>query len=131
VPELDLRMALYKRAAALETEVDIYAFLAEITDRFGKPPEEVQHLLEVIKLKNLCRSAGVVKMDVGAKAIVLQFHESANLDPQKLMHYVMLNKDKVKLRPDNKLVFSKPETSLFTENKTIAEQILLTIENMA
>jgi transcription-repair coupling factor (superfamily II helicase) len=124
VEDLDLRMGLYKRAANLKTEDDIDAFRIEITDRFGKPPQEVLQLLEVIKLKILCRQARVEKIDVGPKAIVIQFHESAKINTEKLLAYVAKNQKRIKIRPDNKLVFAKDEQENFAENEEALERIL-------
>lgn len=124
VADLDLRLSLYKRAAGMETEEDLSAFSIEVTDRFGRPPEEVRNLLDVIKLKILCRQTGVEKIDVGPKAIVMQFHGSANIDPQRLMLFVQANSKDVKLRPDNKLVFAKEETEDFSRNFELVEEYL-------
>ena len=124
IDDLDLRLSLYKRAAALSDENEIDSFRIELTDRFGKPPQEVLHLLEVIKLKSMCRKACISKIDVGPKAVVLQFHSSTKLEPEKLMSYVMKNQARAKLRPDNKLVFAKDEGGEFEENKAAVENIL-------
>jgi len=124
IDDLDLRLSLYKRAAALGNENEIDAFRIELTDRFGKPPQEVLQLLEVIKLKAMCRKAAVQKIDVGPKAVVMQFHDSTRLEPQVLLDFVMKNQPRVKLRPDNKLVFAKDKASSFEENKQVVEGIL-------
>lgn len=124
IDDLDLRLSLYKRAAALTDVNEIDAFRIELTDRFGRPPQEVLHLLEVIKLKIMCRIACVMKIDVGPKAIVLQFHPSTKISPEKLIDYVSKNSSRVKLRPDNKLVFAKSETQEFEENKQTIEDVL-------
>ena len=125
--DLDLRMGLYKRAASLKSEDEISAFRIELTDRFGRPPEEVEHLLEVIKLKSLCRKAGVEKIDVGPKAIVMQLHKSCPTAPERLMSFVIRNQKTVKLRPDNKLVFAKSEAENFEENSKLIQKFLTEI----
>ncbi len=124
IDDLDLRLSLYKRAASLADENEIDAFRIELIDRFGKPPQEVLQLLEVIKLKTMCRKACVQKIDVGPKAVVIQFHDSAKLEPKVLMDYVLGNQPRVKLRPDNKLIFAKSEAKEFEENKQVVENIL-------
>ena len=124
VADLDLRLSLYKRAAGMENEEDLSAFAVEVTDRFGRPPSEVLALLEVIRLKILCRKAGVEKIDVGPKAVVMQFHASANIDPARLMLYVQKNTQRIKIRPDNKLVFTKDESEDFETNVRVVESYL-------
>ena len=122
IADLDLRLSLYKRAAGLKDEGEIDSFRIELIDRFGRPPQEVEHLLDVLKLKLLCRAACIQKIDIGPKAIVMQFHETAKIDGEKLMNYVMANKERIKVRPDNKLVFAKDETDSFEENRDALEQ---------
>ncbi len=124
VADLDLRMGLYKRAANLKNEDEIDAFRIELTDRFGKPPEEVLHLLETIRLKQICRRLGIEKIDFGPKAIVMQFHKSAKIDPAKLMAYVQKNHTRIKIRPDNKLVFAKDGEETFAENNHLVMDYL-------
>jgi len=67
VPDLDLRMGLYRRMSELETRADIDAFAAELIDRFGKLPPATENLLKIIQIKLNCRKAHIVKLDVGAK----------------------------------------------------------------
>src|SRR5690349_20010785 len=73
VPDLDLRMGLYRRMNELETRQDIEAFAAEMIDRFGPLPEATDNLLKVIEIKNNCRKAHIVKLDVGPKGALVSF----------------------------------------------------------
>ncbi|RVB41036.1 transcription-repair coupling factor, partial [Mesorhizobium sp. M7A.F.Ca.CA.001.06.1.1] len=67
VPDLQLRLALYRRLGDLENTEEIDAFGAELIDRFGPLPEEVKHLLKIVFIKALCRKANVEKLDAGPK----------------------------------------------------------------
>ena len=67
VPDLQLRMNLYRRLADLDDSEEIDAFGAELIDRFGPLPEEVEHLLKIVYVKALCRRANVEKVDAGPK----------------------------------------------------------------
>ncbi len=51
VPDLDVRMALYRRLSSLDTKQEREGFAAELIDRFGKLPDEVESLLQVVALK--------------------------------------------------------------------------------
>jgi len=104
VADLELRMGLYRRAGALETADDIAAFADELTDRFGPPPPEVQHLLAIVRLKQLCKQAAIDRLDAGPKGAVLTFREAALTDPQKLLAYIAKHPTRLKLRPDQKVV---------------------------
>ena len=65
VGDLGVRLALYRRLSGLESQADIDAFAAEMIDRFGPRPGSVEHLLSVMTIKQLCRAAGVAKVDAG------------------------------------------------------------------
>ncbi len=55
VADLNLRLGLYRRLSRLVDGAEIEAFAAELIDRFGPLPVEVENLLEVIAIKRLCR----------------------------------------------------------------------------
>jgi transcription-repair coupling factor (superfamily II helicase) len=105
VEDLGVRLGLYRRVATLIDRDEIEAFAAELIDRFGKLPAEVQNLLDVVAIKQLCKSAGVEKLDSGPKGAVVSFRENRFANPQKLVAYMMARPGEVKLRPDHKLVF--------------------------
>ena len=71
VPDLNVRMALYRRLAELEDSHEIESFAAELIDRFGPLPEEVEHLLKIVAIKHLCRVAMVEKIEAGPKGATI------------------------------------------------------------
>jgi transcription-repair coupling factor (superfamily II helicase) len=103
VRDLPVRLGLYRRIGALENEGEIDAMAAELADRFGPLPTEAETLLQVVLLKQLCRKAGVDKLDVGPKGIVLGFRGNRFADPAALVQWVAGQGSAVKLRPDHKL----------------------------
>jgi transcription-repair coupling factor (superfamily II helicase) len=107
VPDLDLRMGLYRRMNELEKGEEIHAFAAELIDRFGKLPDETENLLKVIEIKLNCRAAQVVKLDVGPKGALVHFHNDNFPDLEGLIAYVQRLRGTAKLRPDSKLVISR------------------------
>ena len=88
VADLQLRLSLYKRLSDLEDQAAIDAFAAELIDRFGPLPEEVEHLLEIVAIKALCRRANVDKVDVGPKGAVIGFRDNAFANPAGLMRWI-------------------------------------------
>jgi len=128
VEDLDLRMALYRRLSTLDTDEDIRSFGAELTDRFGKLPEEVEHLLRIVSIKALCRRANVEKIDAGPKGVVIAFRDNSFANPDGLIAWLSKERD-VKLRPDFRLVFMRdwdlPEKRL--KGTTILLKNLVTI----
>ena len=53
-----LRVAAYRKLAALESEEELEEFRDELADRFGPPPQQVCNLLETVRLKLLASDAG-------------------------------------------------------------------------
>jgi transcription-repair coupling factor (superfamily II helicase) len=107
VPDLDLRMGLYRRMNEFEKADEIEPFAAELIDRFGKLPEETDNLLKVIEVKLNCRKAMVAKLDVGPKGALVHFHNDQFPDLEGLIAYVQRLKGSAKLRPDSKLVVTR------------------------
>jgi len=107
VPDLDLRMGLYRRLNELEGPQEIEAFAAEMIDRFGKLPEETENLLKVIEVKLNCRKASISKLDVGPKGALVHFFNDSFPDLEGLITYVQHLKGTAKLRPDHKLVITR------------------------
>ncbi|HJS32764.1 MAG TPA: TRCF domain-containing protein, partial [Alphaproteobacteria bacterium] len=105
VEDLGVRLGLYRRIAALVDQQEIDAFAAELIDRFGKLPDEVDNLLDIVRIKRLCRAAGVEKIDAGPKGAVISFRDNRFARPEKLIAFITREKASVKLRPDHKLVF--------------------------
>jgi transcription-repair coupling factor (superfamily II helicase) len=107
VPDLDLRMGLYRRVNELESRQEIEAFAAELIDRFGNLPQPTQNLLTVIEAKLNCRKACVAKLDAGPRGALVTFHNDHFPDLPGLLTYVQKLKDTAKLRPDSRLVITR------------------------
>jgi transcription-repair coupling factor (superfamily II helicase) len=107
VADLDVRMALYRRLGDIETEAEIDGFAAELVDRFGPLPIEVDHLLEIVAIKTICRRAGIAKIDAGPKGALIAFRNDRFANPAGLVNYISSSGDDIKLRPDQKLVLRK------------------------
>ncbi|MGQ0580829.1 MAG: transcription-repair coupling factor [Reyranella sp.] len=107
VGELSVRMGLYRRIGALESQAEIDSFAAEMVDRFGKMPVEAEFLLNTVALKMLCRASGVERIDAGEKALVLSFHDNKFAQPDKLIAWIQKNAPLVKLRPDHRVIVQR------------------------
>lgn len=104
VKDLNVRMSLYRRLVDLENKDDIESFAAEMIDRFGDLPDEVENLLNIVSIKQLCRVAGVSEIDAGPKGAVIKFHNNQPPNVENLMRWMQDMKGAVKLRPDQSLV---------------------------
>jgi transcription-repair coupling factor (superfamily II helicase) len=116
VTDLPVRLALYRRLAEIEDEREIEAFAAELVDRFGPLPEEVDYLLQVVAIKSLCRRANVERIEVGPKGAVLAFRDNIFSNPEGLIAYIAKHPVGARVRPDMKVVFfdewEKPKARL-------------------
>ncbi|HEY2230453.1 MAG TPA: transcription-repair coupling factor [Xanthobacteraceae bacterium] len=105
VADLPVRLGLYRRLAEIEDEREIEAFGAELTDRFGSPPPEVEHLLQIVAIKSLCRRANVEKVEAGPKGVVISFRDNTFANPERLIGFIREHGRDAKVRPDMKVVF--------------------------
>ncbi len=104
VQDLTVRMSLYRRIGNLVVDDEVDSFAAEMVDRFGSLPDETEQLLNVVKIKGLCRVAGIEKIDAGPKGAVISFRDNRFARPEKLIALIADRVHEVKLRPDHKLV---------------------------
>ncbi|HEY0104891.1 MAG TPA: transcription-repair coupling factor [Rhizomicrobium sp.] len=116
VADLNVRMALYRRLAAIESREDIDRFAAELIDRFGALPDEVKHLLDIVAIKQLCRIALVEKIDAGPKGGTIAFRGNQFPNPLGLVKLIGAHSGTMKVRPDQKVVVTRdwpsPESRL-------------------
>ena len=105
VTDLQLRLGLYRRLSGLETRADIDGFAAELVDRFGELPPEVQHLLDVMEIKGLCRIANIAKIDAGTKGALIALRRNTFANPDGLVHLVQSSRGRLKVQPDQRLVY--------------------------
>ncbi|MXO68416.1 transcription-repair coupling factor [Altererythrobacter marinus] len=107
VPDLAVRMALYRRLNDAKNKAEIEAMAAEMIDRFGPLPDATANLVRLIEIKHQAIEANIAKIDVGARGTLVTFHNDDFPDPAGLLAYVERLKDTAKLRPDMKLVISR------------------------
>ncbi len=107
VPDLDLRMGLYRRLNELDSSREIEAFAAEMIDRFGPLPDATDNLIRVIEIKLNAKKACIAKMDVGPRGVLVSFHDDKPPNVQGLLAYVDRLNGVAKLRPDSKLVLQR------------------------
>ncbi|MCB1591445.1 MAG: transcription-repair coupling factor [Alphaproteobacteria bacterium] len=107
VQDLSVRMNLYRRLSDLVEPQDIESFAAELIDRFGPVPPEVENLLDILKIKQMCRKAGISQVDAGPKGAVISFHNNSPPDIPALMKWMTEQRGTVRLRPDQKLAVTR------------------------
>ena len=103
VPDLDVRLGLYRRLSSLSTKVELEGFAAELIDRFGKLPKEVNTLLLVVRIKAECKKAGIARLDTGPKGATIQFHNDKFANPAGLVEFIQDQRGLAKVK-DNKII---------------------------
>ena len=127
IEDLPLRLSLYRRAANLQDAAELEGFAAELVDRFGPSPIEVEHLMATLQIKLLCKQAGIVRLDAGPKGVVLAFHNNKFENPAALIDHIARHPSRIKLRTDQTLFIATDNTDEAVRLKqahAIAHEIL-------
>ena len=88
ISDLTIRMEIYKRLSSISIEKEIDEIAAELIDRFGKLPQEVETLIDTIDLKNLCKKTNIEKIDCGADLV--QIYTGFIFEGPKLIHDILV-----------------------------------------
>jgi transcription-repair coupling factor (superfamily II helicase) len=142
VSDLPVRLGLYRRIGALSSDAETEALAAELVDRFGPLPTEVENLLQVMTLKRACRAGGVEKLEAGPKGMVLSFRANQFANPAGLIAWLgtqkshKLNKlaSDIRLRPDHKLAIVREMAlgeRVQTAGAILTELVRLTLQAAA
>ncbi|MEM7068706.1 MAG: transcription-repair coupling factor [Pseudomonadota bacterium] len=107
VPDLQLRLGLYRRLSDLREAEEIDAFGAEMIDRFGPMPMEVEYLLKIVFIKGLCLVANVEKLDAGPKGVVISFRNNEFPALNELVGWLGEQGPHAKIRPDQSIFLSR------------------------
>jgi transcription-repair coupling factor (superfamily II helicase) len=103
IPDLDIRLGLYRRLSSLATKVELEGFAAELIDRFGPIPKEVNTLMLIVRIKSMCKRAGISRIDAGTKGATVQFHNDKFANPAGLVEFIKAQGPAVKIN-GNKIV---------------------------
>lgn len=124
VQDLGVRLGLYKRIGSLKEKEEILDMREELVDRFGKMPDEVENLMTIVEIKQLCKIANIEKIDAGAKGALITFKDNKFAEPIKLVEFISKQFGAIKIRPDQKLFIEKNLESYKIRVETIKQYIL-------
>jgi transcription-repair coupling factor (superfamily II helicase) len=130
VPDLNVRLSLYRRLSDAERSEDREALAAELIDRFGPLPDEAQQLLRIVGIKANCRTASIERIDIGPKGAVLTLRNNSFPNPMGLVGLIQKNQAFWKLRPDQKIVV-KGEWPTPGDRLKVAERITADLARVA
>ena len=112
IPDLQMRLNIYRRISFINSVSKIKEILLELKDRFGNVPEELINLTKLIEIKNLCRISNINKVDMGSKGFTISFRNNRFNNTKKLLSLISKNSNLLKIRPDNKLLYLKKWTNI-------------------
>jgi transcription-repair coupling factor (superfamily II helicase) len=130
VPDLNVRLSLYRRLSDAENTDTREALAAELIDRFGPLPDEARQLLRIVGIKANCRVACIEKIDVGPKGAVLSLRDNRFPNPVGLVGLIQKNHASWKIRPDQKIVV-KGDWPDADERLKVAERITADLARVA
>ena len=123
VPDLTVRLSLYRRISNLSDDTDMKALMEEMQDRFGQLPSEVINLVDVISLKQLCRKLNIEKIDAGGKGFAISFRNNEFDKPEALVAWIAGKAGQVLLKADQRLIV-KADLSQIAKRAEIANRTL-------
>ncbi|MEC8797872.1 MAG: transcription-repair coupling factor, partial [Pseudomonadota bacterium] len=131
ISDLTIRMEIYKRLSSIILEEEIDEIAAELIDRFGSLPQEVETLIDTIGLKNLCKKTNIEKIDCGSNGFLISFKNNTFSNPVELIKYINNKKNYISIRPDQRLFvkFNEQKENLIDYIKSIVNDFLKMIEN--
>ena len=93
IPDMNQRLTVYRRMAAVRTDEELRRLIAEVRDRYGAPPASVENLAEYAAIRLLADRIGVESLDREGHLVVLKFRADAKLDPNWLFRVVQSRGD--------------------------------------
>lgn len=116
VPDIGLRLMIYRRLAAAIDEAEVDAIGEELEDRFASLPESVTNLLVIMRIKCQLRRLGVRSAVASKLGVSLSFDASTPVSPEKMVDSIRRYPHHYHLSPDGKLVIKKPANATDTRD---------------
>lgn len=114
IPEIGLRLMAYRRLAASLSEDEIEQIAEELLDRFGVPPDSVQNLYLLMRIKCQLRRLGVRAAVASRSGVSLSFDDQTPVDPRKMIDSIRRYPAHYQLSPDGKLLIKRPANATQT-----------------
>jgi len=122
VPEVNQRLALYKRLTGATSAADVDDLRGELADRFGPLPPAVEHLLQVVGIRVVARGLGVEKLETRAGKAMIKFSESTPIDSERLVRLLQESRGRLRMSREFGL-----EASITTTDWPTTRQSLLAL----
>jgi len=105
LPDIHLRLVLYKRIANAASDAELEALVAELGDRFGHLPAATHNLLRITALRLRALECGVARLQAGASGGSVEFSADTRVDPARLVRLIEADPKQFRLDPRQRLVF--------------------------
>jgi transcription-repair coupling factor (superfamily II helicase) len=132
IPDIDQRLAAYRRLSKMTELSEVSEYKAELVDRFGPLPREAGNLLLKIMLKVTAVKAGVKRLDLTDTRLVLAFSETHQKNPAGIVDMILKAPKKYELTPDHILkvrLTAKGPVGQMAESKNILKEIKQHVNN--
>ena len=130
LPDVNMRLTLYKRLSNCQTKEHLHELQVEMIDRFGLLPDEVRALFQLAELRQLGEQLGLKKIEAGPNGGRLQFTENTTVEPMTIVSMVQNNPAIFRLQNNDQLSFTVPMDSAeqrFSEVNKILQQLLTAV----
>lgn len=127
VPDINQRMAAYRRLARMRELKEVADFRTELADRYGQLPEEAVNLLLKIMLRILSTRAGVKRLDLTNEVMCISFSEMHQKNPQGVLELIAKDPDPYRFTTDNSLYVRMAKTGGINRLMNQAKKILMEI----
>jgi len=107
VPDVHLRLILYKRISATKSNADLRELQVELIDRFGLLPDAAKNLVRIAAIKQTAASLGIEKIDAADNGGYLVFARQSHIDPVALVQLVQNDSRTFKLQGSHRLQFRR------------------------
>ena len=121
VPDVHLRLILYKRISATESAAELRELQVELIDRFGLLPESTKNLMRIAAIKKSAATLGIEKIDAADGGGYLVFGPQSNIDPVALVRLVQNDSRKYRLQGSHRLQFRDDLSELESRFAAIEE----------
>jgi transcription-repair coupling factor (superfamily II helicase) len=98
VPEVNQRLAFYKRLAGVAGDDELLDLRAELQDRFGPLPALAEQLLDIVRIRSAARALGVERVEAGHGKAVITFSPSTSIEPSRLVAAIQASRGRLRMR---------------------------------
>ncbi|MGH8273705.1 MAG: transcription-repair coupling factor [Gammaproteobacteria bacterium] len=128
IPNVHLRLVLYKRIASAANDEALEALATEIADRFGALPEPAQRLFDITRVKQRARALGIARIHAGSNGARLEFAPDPAINAETLVRLVQNEPETYRLQGEKRLTLSRdlPDFARRIEAITLVLKLLRT-----